>query len=190
MRPPLPTAPLRALPALLLLLALLAPAAARADYEALLKDACRDEKVDGTYSQKDYREALANIPADTDQYTNCRAVLRSAQLTAARAQAGGAAAPPPSADPVSALLATGDPLAAATPQEKTAVQKAAQQGSAPVEVAGEVVDPSTLGAGRVVAASISDLPAPLLVALAITALGALAALVAVLLPRVRDRRTR
>ncbi|MCU0313048.1 MAG: hypothetical protein MUC84_03175 [Solirubrobacteraceae bacterium] len=189
MRPPLPTALLRALPALLLLaLALLAPATAQADYEALLKDACRDEKVDGTYSQKDYREALANIPADTDQYTNCRSVLRSAQLAAARAQGGGAAAPPPSADPVSALLATGDPLAAATPQEKTAVQQATEQGSAPVEVAGEVVDPSTLGAGRAVAASISDLPAPLLVALAITALGALAALAAVLVPRVRERR--
>jgi hypothetical protein len=171
---------------LLGLLVLASPA--RAGYDELLQDACQDERVDGTYSQKDYREALANIPADVEQYTNCRDVLRSAQLAAARAQAGGSAAVPPAADPVTTLLAAGDPLATATPQEQTAVAQATKQGGAPVTVAGQVVEPSTLGAGRAVAASLSDLPAPLLIALAITALGALAALLAVLVPRVRDRR--
>ncbi len=73
----------------LVLASLLTPAVAAADYNELLKDACRDERVDGTYPQKDYREALANIPADADQYTNCRGVLRAAQLAAARAQAAG-----------------------------------------------------------------------------------------------------
>lgn len=189
MRSPLPTVLPRALPALLLVLAcLLAPAAAHASYQELLKDACRDEKVDGTYSQKDYREALANLPADTDQYTNCRAVLRAAQLAAAKNQAAGGSSTPAGSDPVSQILASGDPLATATPTEKAAVTAATQQGGAPITVAGKVVEPSSLGAGRTVAASISDLPVPLLIALAICALAAIAALLAVLIPRVRERR--
>ena len=73
----------------LVLASLVTPTVALADYQELLKDACRDERVNGTYSQKDYRDALANIPADADQYTNCRDVLRAAQLASARTQAAG-----------------------------------------------------------------------------------------------------
>ncbi len=79
----------RLLVPVLLLACLITPAVAQAGYQELLKDACRDEHVNGTYSQKDYTDALANIPADADQYTNCRDVLRAAQLAAASAQAAG-----------------------------------------------------------------------------------------------------
>src|SRR4051812_15592003 len=34
----------------------------------LLIDACRDENVDGTYSQATYKRALGQLPADSDQY--------------------------------------------------------------------------------------------------------------------------
>ncbi len=81
-----------------------------------------------------------------------------------------------------------DPLANATPAEKAAVTKAAEQGSGPVTVDGKVVEPSTLGAGRAVAAGLSDLPAPLLAALSLIVLLGLGAVVFVLIPRVRDRR--
>lgn len=173
----------------------IAPAPAHAGSDELLRDACRDEKVDGTYSQKDYREALANIPADADQYTNCRDVIRAAQLAAASSEgagAGGAAGGIGGgiADPL--LTAGGDPLATATPEEKAAVQQAVRQavrqGAAPVQVGGETVEPSSLGAGREVAASVSDLPPPLLAVLGLVALAALGALVLVALPRVRARR--
>jgi hypothetical protein len=50
--------------------------------QQLLRDACRDGKVDGTYSQADFRRALIELPADTDQYTNCRDVLNEARLAA------------------------------------------------------------------------------------------------------------
>ena len=79
----------RLLVPVLLLACLITPAVAQAGYQELLKDACRDERVNGTYSQKDYRDALANIPADADQYTNCRDVLRAAQLAAAQRAGGG-----------------------------------------------------------------------------------------------------
>ena len=62
---------------------------AHADYRDLILDACReDEKVDGTYSQKDYRDALRNLSDDQLQYTDCEAIIRAAQLAAARAEAG------------------------------------------------------------------------------------------------------
>ena len=48
----------------------------------LLIDACRDEKVDGTYSQSTYRKALKQLPADSDQYTACRDVINRARLAA------------------------------------------------------------------------------------------------------------
>ena len=87
-----------------------------------------------------------------------------------------------------AALAAPDPLATATPTEKQAVTEAGKSGAQPIRIAGKVVQPSTLGAGRPVAAGLSDLPAPLLAALSLIVLLGLGAIVFVLVPRVRDRR--
>jgi hypothetical protein len=186
------------LTALILSLAGIAAQVAAAGYQELLRDACRDEKVDGTYSQKDYREAIANIPADADQYTNCRDVLRAAQLAAARTQSGGGSTGSGGSGGSGGSSGSGaaaaptafgtDPLDGASPQERAAVAKAAGGGDAPVTVDGAVIEPSTFGAGRSVAGAVTDLPTPLLVVLALVALGALGALLLVLLQRVRDRR--
>jgi hypothetical protein len=76
----------RLLTATLLLLLLLPAAHALAADNAsdLLVDACRDEKVDGTYSQRTYKRALDELPADSDQYTACRDVIERARLAALR----------------------------------------------------------------------------------------------------------
>ena len=77
--------PMRRLLTATLLLLLLLPAAravAGDNPSDLLVDACRDEKVDGTYSQKTYRRALDQLPADSDQYTACRDVINRARLAA------------------------------------------------------------------------------------------------------------
>src|ERR671939_937356 len=67
----------------LLLLLLPAGRALAADNASdLLIDACRDEKVDGTYSQATYRRALDELPADSDQYTACRDVINRARPAA------------------------------------------------------------------------------------------------------------
>ncbi|MBU6338094.1 MAG: hypothetical protein KGR19_09845 [Acidobacteria bacterium] len=155
-------------------------APALANYEDLLLDACgRDGKVNGTYSQEDYRKALANIPADADQYSDCRAILRAAQLATA---SGEEAVTPATA---------GDILATATPEELAAINEAIQSsdGNA-VNLGGDVVSPDSYGAGREVAAGISDLPTPLKAALGLLAVGALAALLTAIVPRVRDRLSR
>ena len=153
------------------------PAASSASYEELLLDACgRDGKVNGTYSPQDYREALANIPADADQYSDCRAILRAAQLAAASGQE------------TLSPAAAADILASATPEEQAAIDEAVQSsdGNA-VNVGGTVVSPASYGAGREVAAGISDLPTPLKAALGLLAAGALAALLTAIVPRVRAR---
>src|SRR4051794_14868284 len=77
--------PMRRLLTATLLLLLLLPAAhalAADNPSDLLIDACRDEKVDGTYSQRTYKRALSELPADSDQYTACRDVINRARLAA------------------------------------------------------------------------------------------------------------
>ena len=150
---------------------------AAANYEELLRDACgRDGKVNGTYSQEDYRKALANIPADADQYSDCRAILRAAQLAAA------------SGEETLTPSAAGEILASATPEEQAAIEEAVKSSDgSPVQVGDSVVSPASYGAGREVAAGISELPTPLKAALGLLAAGALAALLTAIVPRVRDR---
>jgi hypothetical protein len=72
-----------------ILMLLCGPAALAADRPRdLLLDACRDERVDGTYSQRTYRRALDQLPADSDQYTACRETINRARLAALSAQIG------------------------------------------------------------------------------------------------------
>ena len=162
---------------------------AQASYEELLRDACgRDGKVNGTYSQEDFRKALANIPADADQYSNCRAIIRAAQLAAASGASGdtgdsGASTLSPST--------ARDSVAEAAPEDKAAVEEAAKASEgAPVKLGESTVSPASYGAGRQVAAGISELPTPLKAALGLLAVGALAALLTAIVPRVRDRLSR
>jgi len=122
-------------------------------------------------------------------------VLLAAQRAAAAAQGGGGSSSGGSASGGSTTFvpaAGGDPLATATPAERVAVtqavQKAAKQSKAGVTVAGKVLDPSSLGAGRPVSASISDLPTPLLIALGLLSVAVIAAIALLIVPRVRDRR--
>jgi len=86
--------------ALLAAAALLAlPAGARADGRDVIRDCEPDEQIDGTYTQAEYREALRILPSDKDEYGNCRAIIRRAQLAAlsGRGGAGGTGAGGPDA---------------------------------------------------------------------------------------------
>src|SRR5919201_2764191 len=68
---------------------LLVPAAAHASGRAVIRDCTDDGQLSKTYSQKDYRDALANLPTDVDEYTDCRDVIRKAQLGGAAGGGGG-----------------------------------------------------------------------------------------------------
>jgi hypothetical protein len=70
-----------------LALACVAPVAADAGggAGAILKDCEADGQIDGTYPPAAYAKALSALPTDLDEYSDCRSVIRSAQLRAAGA---------------------------------------------------------------------------------------------------------
>jgi hypothetical protein len=62
-----------------LALSLGAPATAFADGNDVIRDCNEDGDLDRNYSDAELREAEENLPADIDEYTDCRAVIRTAR---------------------------------------------------------------------------------------------------------------
>jgi hypothetical protein len=182
----------RLLTTLATILCLAAPAAAHADsgVNKLLIDACRDEHVNGHYTQAQYKKALDELPADADEYSACRDVIERARLAALGSgkKSGGGGGSSGSATSGAApttgggsggssgssgAAAPADPLATATPAQKTAVAKAGQNAQ-PVDVGGKLVEPGKLGLGTL-SGSGHDVPTSLVALIALLAAGALGA---------------
>jgi hypothetical protein len=49
----------------------------------VIKDCSEDGILNGHYSHSELAKALAQLPADLDEYTDCRAVIRAAELRSA-----------------------------------------------------------------------------------------------------------
>jgi hypothetical protein len=180
----------------LIIACLAAPAPAVADSGAtkLVIDACRDEHIDGTYTQAQYKQALEQIPSDSDEYTACRDVLERGRLAALgnkRKSGGGAGggnvggggggtgSPGTSPGGGSSSSTSGtsqapaaDPLASATPAQHKALAKAGQSAQ-PVDVGGKLVKPGDLGVGAL-AGSGHSVPTTLVALIALLAASALA----------------
>jgi hypothetical protein len=194
---------------LLLLLLPAAHALAADNPSDLLIDACRDEKVDGTYSQRTYKRALDQLPADSDQYTACRDVINRARLAALnkRKSSGGGGSTGSSSggggttsgggttgsantgsDNSGASSGGWSPTTAAppTPAEQKAAEHAASTGSSPVRVGGQLVQPGAVGS---LASENRKIPSSLLVLLIALAACTLAGGAAVGWSRVLARRT-
>jgi hypothetical protein len=157
----------------------LTPTALAARGDQIIRECLQHDRITGQYSQQDYDYALAHLPADVDEYSDCRDVIRRAKLNAA---GGGGPAP-------GAPSATGrpDPLATATPAERKAVDEARDAGSQPVSVAGHLIRPGVIATPS--SSVFNSLPGPLLAVLIALLAGGLAAAGAAIL-RVRARRLR
>jgi len=207
----------RLLIATLLLLLLPAAQALAADNPSdLLVDACRDEKVDGTYSQRTFRRALDQLPADSDQYTACRDVINRARLAAldrksnSNGSGGGgttAGGSPPAAagggggggtsqtdgpngkaaPPCNGCTGSGTALDAASPKEHKGIQDATTAGNRPVRIGGRLLTPGAVGS---LSSDSNHLPTPLIVLLAALGACALAGAGVAAWNRVLARRTR
>jgi hypothetical protein len=154
---------------LTLLLAIVPAAAAHASAASVIRDCTDDGVLQGTYSQKELRGALANLPSDVDEYTNCREIIRAAQLAGGGGTTGGGGGGATGSGGGSTTAPTGsspgafggfsgfsaDPTKGATKQERR-VLAAAQ--SAPIDPAATAMASSVL-------------PTPLVIALALGALG-------------------
>jgi hypothetical protein len=179
---------LRIVTALALLAALAVPALAHASGAAVIRDCTDDGQLSKTYSQKDYADALAHLPADVDEYSDCRDVIARARLGGASGGGGrgggsggagggvgggtGGGSGGTGGD-TGAASAPADPFADATPAERASYAKAVQAGAAPVQLDGRPITPGALGGAT--HTGLSDVPAPLLVVLALLALGGIGA---------------
>jgi hypothetical protein len=179
----------------LLLLLLPAAHALAADTPSdLLVDACRDEKVDGTYSQRTYRRALDQLPADSDQYTACRDVINRARLAALERKStnnnsgggsgssgsggggstgsgGGSTGTSTPAPSCNGCTGSGTALDTATPQEQQGVKDATTSGAQPVRIGGQLLTPGAVGS---LSSDSNQLPTPLIALLAVLGACALA----------------
>ena len=151
---------------------LLLPAAAWASGQAVIKDCTDDGVIEGHYSQQDYKNALANLPTDVDEYTDCRDVIKRAQTGGTGG--GGTGGPGAPGGTGGGTPAGGDPLATATPAEKAALAAAQANGaSKPVLIGGKLVQPGKLGFGGL--GSPTTLPASLIAVLVALGIAAAAA---------------
>jgi hypothetical protein len=162
--------------------------------ERIQKD-CADGQINGSYSKAQLADALAHLPADADEYTDCRDVIQRAELTGSSGSSSGggggsssgggatggggtagggtAGSGASTGDADAASAPAPDPLAGATAAQRAAFQKAVAAGSAPVQLDGRPIHPGELGGTR--SSGLSDLPTPLLAILVLFVLGGLGA---------------
>ena len=168
----------------LALLLACAPAATAAERNQIIRDCADDGRLDGDYSASDLRDARNNLPADVDEYTDCRDVLRRAEL--GDATPGGAGGAGGGTTGGGAPGSTGGPLTPASPEEEAALKAARSSAGDPVRVARDEVLPGASGFASYAARH--DLPWQLIAVLALLVVAALAAAAPALRRRVLARR--
>ena len=153
------------------------PAPAMASADRVLRDCIRDGKLDGKYSNAELRKARDNLPADSDEYSDCGQVIAAAIKGGSNRGSGagspGVGATDPAAEAAADTQDAGD-LAALTGGE----------GDAPtVDVGGTSLAPDSSGFFNLAGAA-NQVPLPLLIALLLLALFAIASGAAALRERV------
>jgi hypothetical protein len=137
------------------LVGLVGAAPALGSAKDVIRDCSEDGVLNGHYSHGELAKALDKLPSDLDEYTDCRAVIRSAELRSAKKQnsgpAGATAAPP-------------------TPDEQRKIDDAARS-AGPVKVGGKTIRPGASGAAFKAAGLGTDLP-PLVLAVLVAIAGA------------------
>gem|GEM_PF-2057903 len=149
----------------------------------VLNDCTDDEVMQKTYTAKEYRDALNQLQGDTDEYGNCRDVIKRAALKAAAAgstktkdsgstPAAGTGGSSGGAGAIGSAPAKTQ-LDAATPEERQAVDAArnATDGGLPAD--NTTIDTDKVGTDPGVS-RVSDLPVPVVAVLALLLIAALA----------------
>jgi hypothetical protein len=147
--------------ALSLLLAGAVAPVASGSATGVIRDCSEDGVLNGHYSHDDLTKALEQLPSDLDEYTDCRAVIRSAQLGSAGRKHRSGRGP--------GILGKVDTGSPPNPDEQRSIANAAGSGGS-VKIGGHPVKPGESGALFKTAGLGSDLPTPVLIAL--IALGA------------------
>jgi hypothetical protein len=153
-------------------LAVAAPASADVG-ETIIQRCTHGQSLSG-FSQGAYDRALKELSADAEEYTDCAALIRQAQLAAAGGGGGGGAAVPV-------------PIAATASEQRAIARAGTHAGAAPVKVGAQLIHPGVVHAN--VASALSTLPTPLLALIAFLLASALAFAGGALRNRIRARRS-
>jgi hypothetical protein len=121
---------------------------------AVIRDCSEDGVLDKHYSQSELTRALDQLPSDLDEYTDCRSVIRRAQLAGARGK--GKERP--------GILGRVDRTKPPSAGEEQSIDKAARSGG-PVHVGGRPVEPGGTGTRFAAAGLGTELPTFVLLAL-------------------------
>ena len=153
------------------------PASAAASADQVLRDCIRDGRLDGNYSNAELRKAKDNLPADSDEYSDCSDVIASAIKGGSDRGKGAGSPGVGSSDPVGEA-------AARTDDEGDLAAIANGDGDPPsVDVGGATLEPDSSGFFNLAGAA-NQVPLPLLVALILLGLFALASGLAAMRERV------
>lgn len=183
----MPASVSRLLLATVLLLFVAVPATAYAGTrEKIVADCYDDGKLDGNYSPSEIRDARNNLPADIDQYSDCRDVLARALGGSGDKAVGGGSG--------GGALGGGDggsgpaqDLTPSGPQEQQELEQAAAGGGdQPIQVGPTTVVPGA--AGLASDAAQNAMPVTVLVALILLGLVAIAGAVPYVRRRLHARR--
>lgn len=158
----------------LLVLSLPVPAFASADQ--VIRDCARDGRLDRDYSNAELRRARDNLPADLDEYSDCRDVIANA-IKGGSDLGGGAGSPG---------VAATDPAgeAAAKADDAADLEALAGGGESPkVDVGGTALEPDSSGFFNLGGAA-NQVPLPLLLGLLLLCTVALASGIGALRERV------
>jgi hypothetical protein len=155
------------------------PASAFASADQVLRDCIFDGKLNREYSNAELRKAKDNIPSDVDEYYDCADVIASA-IKGGSNKGKGAGSPG-----VGASDPAGEATARTEDQSDLAsVAAAAKEGDAPtVDVGGASLEPDSSGFFNLAGAA-NEVPVPLLLALILLGLFALASGLAAMRERV------
>lgn len=158
------------------LVSITAPAQANVG-EEIIHRCTHAESLSG-FSQAAYRQALKELSAGTEEYSNCAQLIRQAQLAAAGTSHGGGSGGG-SATPSASS-------AAPTPSEQQSIAHASSAGAAPLQVGAQTIHPGVVHAD--IASAFSSLPTPLLATVAFLTICLLAAAGAGIRNRIRNVR--
>jgi hypothetical protein len=120
------------------------------------------------YSQKEYRQALASLPADVDEYGDCRNIIKDAQVAGAATAGGSKKGTGAGTAPANFNQPPSGPTAGG-PDENAALVDATRNGGGAVQVGKDAIAPGAQNSSFT-----ESLPTPVLGVLALLGVGALA----------------
>jgi hypothetical protein len=121
----------------------------------VIRDCSEDGALDRHYSQKELSGALDQLPSDLDEYTDCRTVIRQAQIEGAKGKGGRG---------LRGAVSRVDHGAPITAGERRQIEEAARGSTGPVNIDGKPIRPGATGAASAAGLG-TDMPTPVLIAL-------------------------